>query len=123
MQGPFSLLVQAFMPVTVLTPACVIFLVPRCGFSTIQSNLLICLILAGASLSDLKDYLAPVTRGRFSAALACLLTEELMFRKWLLPQPFAALWGCSHQLTPTRCFCEAATPQCEGSPLTCGGAR
>lgn len=56
MQDQFSLPAQAFMPATVLTPVCVIFLVLRCRDGAIQSNLLIRLILAGASLSDLKDY-------------------------------------------------------------------
>lgn len=62
------------------------------------------------------------------AALACLLIGQLTPRKWLLPQLFPALWGCSHQLTHIRCFWEAATSQSEGSPLTrrhptCGGTH
>lgn len=56
MQDQFALPAQVFMPATDLTPVCVIFLVSRRREGAIQSNLLIRLILAGASLSDLKDY-------------------------------------------------------------------
>lgn len=88
-----------FVPVTMRTPLCLIFLVLRCREAATQSNLQMCLILGGFSLWDLKDCLVPVT---WSSLLSA--HRGANDRKWLLPQLFTAHQGCSHQLAVQDAF-------------------